>query len=359
MICVLKVLRGPATRSRYVLRENQHVEIGRSTKADISLPSDSHLSRRHVLVDSFGDGFSICDLGSVNGTFLNDERVKRAALKNGDVIRIGMTQFRVTMMDDDANPHAEDGILFSSSVSHGLDSKGTPLERSERSLSFPNTLLAEDITRCVPRSEIESAKVSVPGKSSQSVAVDDSVASRGEFAPEDPRIDSQAPAVASQSVSRFFSPSEHPNLYKFQQQLESPWGEFVGLLMCRSDKDRLLSIFNTTQVRSDEAALLEQKLRDNRLVSISKTILAGHLSVSQDDLSLLSACTRCDGLICVGSEQQIDPDEIKVYANSFSYPSLFGEHMKDLQSPLRKFLLIRRAWVLFEWSRNGPIGLFA
>lgn len=369
MICVLKVLRGPSTRSRYVLKENQHVEIGRSTSADISLPSDAHLSRRHVLVDSFGDGFWICDLGSVNGTFLNEERVKRASLKNGDVIRIGMTQFRVTMMANDANPHAEDGVQFSSSVYHALESKQASGDRPERSVSFPKTILDEEITRCAPQPEDEASEAAQDKgvaerqeaerqevKRQEAEHVDLSVRPNPTSAPR--TMDATIVAV-SHPFARFFSACEQPNLYTLGMPVESPWGEFVSLLMSRPETDSFLAIFNTTQVPSREAALLDRKFRENRLVSISKTILAGHLSTSEDDLSLMSACTHCDGLICIGSARRIDAEEIRQFANSFSYPSLFGEHMKDGPSPLRYFLLGCRAWVLFEWSRNGPLGLFA
>ena len=380
MICVLKVLRGPTNRSsRYVLRENQHVEIGRSTSADISLPCDAHLSRRHVLVDSFGKGFSICDLGSANGTYLNEQRIRRASLRNGDVIRIGMTQFRVMMMEDDANPHAEDGVLFSSSVSHDLGSRWVdPEQREQRSLSSPNVGFDDQTTRCVPqpsprvesfrseslRNDLHERQEMIPATQGWQFQREQNELLGAE--PKSSRIlkDSteglKSPSASTHPFFEYFGACEQPNLYTLQNALESPWGSFVGLLLKRDEKEQILSIFNITQVPSHEAHVLDQRRRDQRLVPLSKTILAGKISLSESDLNLLSSCTGCDGLICVGSAQRLDAEELKPHANSFSYPSLLGEHLKDHnRSPLREFLLRRRAWVLFEWSRNGPIGLFA
>lgn len=373
MICVLKVLRGPTNRSsRYVLRENQHVEIGRSTSADISLPSDSHLSRRHVLVDSFGRGFSICDLGSVNGTYLNEERViRRVELKNGDVIRIGTTQFRVTMLEDDANPHAEDGVLFSSAMTQDMEPKWGSNDGRERSVSFPNAVLDDQTSRCVPqpvarvetfRDPLQQATDSIQKTKDWHALKDSQTPVRIAAFPDETRSEgssnTQLPFALRHPFSDYFAPCEEPNLYKLTKKPDSPWGSFVGLLLLGSHTDQILSIFNLTQVQTREASLLDRRHRDRQLAYLSRTILAGRLSVSDSSLGLLEACAGCDGLICVGSPERIDSEELKPFANSFSYPSLFGEHMKDLRSPVRHFLLSKRAWVLFEWSLEGPLGLF-
>jgi len=325
MICVLNMLGGPSIRSSYVLRENQHVEIGRSSKVDISLPSDCHLSRRHVSVDCGADGFSICDLGSINGTYLNDRRIQRAALKHGDVIRIGMTQFRVAMIDSETDPLSEEGLDLSGSYTEGtrFDSVGEP---KERSVCFPN-------------------EVAGPG-TMQSVSQGDGWGR-----------DSVVNLSGSPPFSDLFSCSDEPNLYAYDGPDDSPWGAFVGLLTMLSPKTRILCIVNTSQVPSGPLAVLEKSLLNR--VSLSKTLLAGYASLAELDVSVLTACASCDGLICMGSAKWIDPDELKEFANAFSYPSLFGEKIQDPGSRLRKFLLRRRAWVLFEWSRTRPIGLFS
>ena len=47
------------------------------------------MSRRHVEIAVAGDGFVVRDVGSLNGTYLNRERIDEAPLVNGDELQIG------------------------------------------------------------------------------------------------------------------------------------------------------------------------------------------------------------------------------------------------------------------------------
>ncbi|SCG44585.1 FHA domain-containing protein [Micromonospora halophytica] len=68
--------------------------IGRTPDADIAVP-DPHLSRRHAEVRLTDAGALLVDLGSTNGTWLNDRRIIGAEpLADGDVIRLGHTELR-------------------------------------------------------------------------------------------------------------------------------------------------------------------------------------------------------------------------------------------------------------------------
>jgi hypothetical protein len=67
------------------------VVIGRSSGCDIVL-DDPNVSRRHAEVRRLGEGFSLVDLGSTNGTEVNDQRVGETSLMNGDVIGVGTTR---------------------------------------------------------------------------------------------------------------------------------------------------------------------------------------------------------------------------------------------------------------------------
>ncbi|MDQ1520597.1 MAG: transport system ATP-binding/permease protein [Actinomycetota bacterium] len=71
------------------------VRIGRDDANDVVL-DDLLVSRHHAEVARAGDGtFTIVDLGSHNGTFVNGRRVERAALGSSDVITIGAERLRV------------------------------------------------------------------------------------------------------------------------------------------------------------------------------------------------------------------------------------------------------------------------
>lgn len=69
--------------------------IGRAPTADIVV-RDAHLSRRHAEVWLTGEGACLADLGSTNGTWLNDRRISGVEqLADGDVIRVGRTELRL------------------------------------------------------------------------------------------------------------------------------------------------------------------------------------------------------------------------------------------------------------------------
>jgi len=79
---------GDTLGRRYFLYETE-VRIGRLTSSSVMLYDDS-VSRQHARIISLGDDLAIEDLGSSNGTFINNEPVlSRTVLNDGDVIRIG------------------------------------------------------------------------------------------------------------------------------------------------------------------------------------------------------------------------------------------------------------------------------
>ncbi|RKN42002.1 FHA domain-containing protein [Micromonospora endolithica] len=68
--------------------------IGRSSSVDVVV-HDPHLSRRHAEVWLDPEGATLLDLGSTNGTWLNDRRITGVErLVDGDVIRLGRTDLR-------------------------------------------------------------------------------------------------------------------------------------------------------------------------------------------------------------------------------------------------------------------------
>ncbi len=66
--------------------------IGRSPDNDIRV-AKSAVSRKHAKVVFGPEGYTIVDLGSENGTFVNGQRITEQLLKNGDRVQIGPTEF--------------------------------------------------------------------------------------------------------------------------------------------------------------------------------------------------------------------------------------------------------------------------
>lgn len=83
---MLVVSRGPNAGSKYVVTDR--ATIGRHPDSDFFL-DDVTVSRRHAEVRREGDEFSLKDNGSLNGTYVNGDRVEERVLDHGDEIRIG------------------------------------------------------------------------------------------------------------------------------------------------------------------------------------------------------------------------------------------------------------------------------
>ena len=73
------------------------VTLGRDALSGISFP-DPKMSRQHAVLIGQGADFILKDLGSTNGTFLNEKRIKQAVLINGDRIRLGKTLFELILI---------------------------------------------------------------------------------------------------------------------------------------------------------------------------------------------------------------------------------------------------------------------
>ncbi|WP_333774739.1 FHA domain-containing protein [Streptomyces sp. IBSBF 3136] len=85
---LLVVRRGPNSGSRFLL-DSDLTTAGRHPQSDIFL-DDVTVSRRHVEFRRAGDGsFTVADVGSLNGTYVNRERIDQVALSNGDEVQIG------------------------------------------------------------------------------------------------------------------------------------------------------------------------------------------------------------------------------------------------------------------------------
>ena len=84
---LLVVQRGPSAGSRFLLDEDQ-INAGRHPDSQIFL-DDVTVSRRHAEFHRNGEEFTVSDAGSLNGTYVNRDRIDRVQLKDGDEVQIG------------------------------------------------------------------------------------------------------------------------------------------------------------------------------------------------------------------------------------------------------------------------------
>ncbi|MCB9655157.1 MAG: FHA domain-containing protein [Deltaproteobacteria bacterium] len=96
--------------------------IGRADDCDVSIP-DQRLSRHHARLVISGTQLFVEDLGSPNGTRVNERRLRRSALKDGDIVSMGRTRFRVCAdagVAEDTHPEIVKAVRRDGDVGLGL-----------------------------------------------------------------------------------------------------------------------------------------------------------------------------------------------------------------------------------------------
>ena len=83
------------------------IVIGRSSKADIQIDQES-VSRNHCKLINTGKSIMLRDLGSTNGTYVNDELVDEYVLRDGDLIKIGRCIFKFLSGNNIENAYHEE-----------------------------------------------------------------------------------------------------------------------------------------------------------------------------------------------------------------------------------------------------------
>ncbi len=89
---LLIVQRGPNMGARFLL-DAPRTTAGRHPSSDIFL-DDVTVSRKHAEFLADGGGFIVRDVGSLNGTYVNRQRIESVALKTGDEVQVG--KYRLT-----------------------------------------------------------------------------------------------------------------------------------------------------------------------------------------------------------------------------------------------------------------------
>jgi pSer/pThr/pTyr-binding forkhead associated (FHA) protein len=84
---LLVVQKGPGAGSRFLL-DVDVVNAGRHPDSEIFL-DDVTVSRRHAVFNRSGDSFTVSDVGSLNGTYVNRDRIEAHDLSDGDEVQIG------------------------------------------------------------------------------------------------------------------------------------------------------------------------------------------------------------------------------------------------------------------------------
>src|ERR1700722_8794909 len=101
MRVTLTVVEGPHAGRAFVFDQHDTFFVGRSVKAHFSLPKhDRFFSRMHFLVEVNPPLVRVMDLGSRNGTRVNDSRVESADLRHGDRIKAGRSVIEISIEEE-------------------------------------------------------------------------------------------------------------------------------------------------------------------------------------------------------------------------------------------------------------------
>lgn len=101
---LLIVQRGPNMGARFLL-DAPRTTAGRSPSSDIFL-DDVTVSRKHAEFLAEEGGFVVRDVGSLNGTYVNRQRIESVALKAGDEVQVG--KYRLTYHPSPSRPRDPD-----------------------------------------------------------------------------------------------------------------------------------------------------------------------------------------------------------------------------------------------------------
>src|SRR3982751_3745477 len=105
MQVTLRVLSGPHAGRSFIFDQHDTFLIGRADTAHLCLPDDRYFSRNHCILEIAPPRCFLRDLGSLNGTFVNGQKVAEVFLRNGDRIQGGQTALEVQVAADTSETH--------------------------------------------------------------------------------------------------------------------------------------------------------------------------------------------------------------------------------------------------------------
>ncbi|HWT01217.1 MAG TPA: protein kinase [Pyrinomonadaceae bacterium] len=158
MQVTLRVLSGPHVGRSFIFNQHDTFLIGRSEAAHLCLPDDRYFSRNHCILEIAPPRCFLRDLGSLNGTYVNGQKVQEAYLRNGDRIQGGQTVLAVEVSADefptDPNlPPTQPAIVIVECLNCGAREQAEAASPDERL-----TFLCEDC-----RNELRRQPQPVPG----------------------------------------------------------------------------------------------------------------------------------------------------------------------------------------------------
>ncbi|MCY2977147.1 MAG: FHA domain-containing protein [Planctomycetota bacterium] len=364
MICVLEVIEGPARGKRIWLKENQSLEVGRVSTAEFAIPADAHMSRRHLLFEAIANGFRVRDVGSANGTFVNNAKISVVELQTGDLVRAGMTVLSVSLREKGENPHDRDGLSFCQSVtiqSSGATVSGATIsgaigsEPEERSGTIRTV---EGLKNCDLDSTVQMRVAEKPSQECLASSLPTEILT-GKPAP---TLTPPTALPAEDGLGRvwwksYFTPTAVSGVFEQTSTLDGLDGNLVELVLKFAKMRKSIAVVNQTQLSPSGVRFLKSLYDVGKAETISWSLCFVKLNDNSLIVQLVKNCEGHDAMVVLGGQFRPGLVDLKPHANSLSYPSMFSQHILDQDGSFRKTLLKNDVFALYEPNKDGKTGL--
>ena len=336
------------------MRQDQQLEIGRLSTADFSIPDDHHLSRHHLIVEATVNSFRVRDVGSANGTFVNNSKVSALELCSGDIIRAGSSAFEVSFVSDIESPHTRDGLEFDSgqtkqivavassgSVSavapQAVTQKNLPMEANplEGDAEGTERLYSNSFSKSISESTNRSKSVSVPSS-----------------------IDRHSRGLQSPSWwLEHFSPTKIPRVFRETDHFGDHEIELAGLLQALDTKFRISIVLNVLQLGRFALEVIDQWRQLSRVLELTPKLCMLSSDGSAEFWTLVRNSQRCEALIVFGSHTPLEFQWLQHLRDLLLSPTILNELLNSSTEHLRSELLEQSEFVIFEQDSTGRLGL--
>lgn len=291
MICTLRVLEGPAAGETRQLHANQTLSIGRGD-SDLCVPDDPHLSRHHLLIEGKESSFQIRDVGSSNGTFLNNCRIAIAQLCEGDQIKAGTSVFEIRFEEQADQPERDQSHFNEPKVK--LEHAPTrTLSGFGPKLTLDETARLQEIDGRLVRVGYEASSSEIPGE-----------------------IQNEFEEIQDGIWKQRFTNDK------------TGFKRFCSVLRNTSWEVRFQLVVNMEQLSTADQLETESQFTTPTSYENLTETLRLFSNINQGlNLELYERCMNQDAAICLATRDTVSEEWLKEHIGGLSYPSLFANYI--------------------------------
>lgn len=328
------------------------------------------MSRNHVIVEGLESSFRIRDVGSSNGTYVNDFQISTVDLCAGDEIRVGTSVFQVEMTDvelgamqaSQSSPptkvdESEDTVPSRSLSSLGLNSLGFKLNEEPTQFFDPSSphlpLQDQNAERgpgLVPRSE---SHVPIERVASAPTVAEPESGLASKRSDEGSRSSDNS----QDTTAAFYAQFEQEGSGKFwRKRGEIELSEVLETVQNIDPKLHLSLVVNLDQLAADELGTLEFTFTTRESRPLSGRLCLFQNAKRDMVVDLFGRSLGRDAAICIASKRPLSLDWTRNAAESLSYPSMFFGLLQNANAAAAE--LVREVeFLMLEASSAGPIYL--